>query len=248
MFAKTLAFIGLLAVPGVGQHTAQYYRPQHSRLKPAQAPLAPGSPVVVNAASYLAGISPGGLATVFGEDLTSVNGVVLAGTDPLPTVLAGVEVSVNGRSAPIFGVAFANGEDQVSFQVPYSTPVGPDAALVEVFDHGEQVASIFADSFTEDPGIFTYSGDFALAASGVDGSLIGPDNPALPGEALVLYTTGLGPVSLNLRDGFGAPFNPLARTVSPLHVFIESVEASVDFSGLTPGYVGLYQTRRRRGR
>lgn len=239
MVAKVLAFIALLAVPGVCQKTAQYYRPQQSRPKPAQA--SPGSPVVVNAASYLGGISPGGLATIFGEDLTSVSGVVIAGTDPLPTVLAGVEVTVNGRSAPIFGVAFANGEDQISFQVPYSTPVGPDAALVEVFDHGEQVAHVFVDSFTEDPGIFTYSGNFAVAASGVDGSLIGRDNPAFPGEVLVLYTTGLGPLSLNLRDGVGAPFNPLARTVSPLHLYIQGEEAAVEFSGLTPGYVGLYQ-------
>src|ERR1051326_3176998 len=167
----------------------RYYRQRNSTKKtPRQAGVD-----VVNAASFLPGISPGGLSTIFGQNLTDVNGSVLANTNPLPTRLAGVEVDVNGVPAPIFSVAFANGEDQISFQVPYDTDTGPDAATIDVYDYGNLVASTVTDSFIEDPGIFAYgSNGYAVAQRSFDGSLIGPNNPASPGETIILYATGLG--------------------------------------------------------
>lgn len=217
-----------------------YFRPRVVRSRPAQAP-AQGNPVVVNAASFEPGVSPGGLATVYGTDLTSVNGVIVASTNPLPTVLGGVSVEVNGVPAPLFSVAYANGADQISFQVPYETDVGPGAVQVDVFDQGNQTAAIMTDSFTEDPGIFVYQGNYAIAARPSDGSLVSPNDPANPGEVLVLYTTGLGPLSLNLQDGLRAPFDPLAYTVDPVNVVVDGENCDVLFSGLAPGFVGLYQ-------
>src|SRR5437763_12355223 len=67
---------------------------------------------IVNAASFLPGISPGGLATVFGTNLSDVTGTVAAGTNPFPLVLANVSVRVNGVPAPMFSVAYVNGQDQ----------------------------------------------------------------------------------------------------------------------------------------
>ena len=200
-----------------------------------------GGPVVVNAASFEAGVSPGGLATVYGTDLTSVSGVIVASSDPLPATLGGVSVTVNGISAALFSVAYSNGQDQISFQVPYETPAGIGAVEVDVFDHGVQTAAIMTDSFTEDPGIFVYQGSYAVATASTDGSLIGPDNPAIPGEVLVLYTTGLGPVSLNLPDGVRAPLDRLAYTIDPVDVYVADEHCDVLFAGLAPGYVGLYQ-------
>jgi uncharacterized protein (TIGR03437 family) len=168
----------------------------HRHRSAATRPHGAGDPVVVNAASFEPGVSPGGLATIFGADLTSVSGTVIAPAFPLPFELAGVSVLVNGRSAPIYSIAFNNGEDQISFQAPYATSTGPDAVVVEVFDQGEQTAKIITDSFTEDPGIFAYNGNFALAVHPSDGALVGASDPALPGEVLVLYATALGPLSL----------------------------------------------------
>jgi uncharacterized protein (TIGR03437 family) len=71
--------------------------------------------------------------------------------------------------------------------------------------------------------------------------LIGPDNPTFRGEVLVLYTTGLGPLTLNLADGVGAPLDPLAWTADPLEVLVDREQCVVYFSGLAPGFVGLYQ-------
>ena len=204
-------------------------------------PRAGSGPVVVNAASFENGISPGGLATIFGTDLTSVSEVVVASRFPLPTILADVSVLVDGVPAPIYSIAFANGEDQISFQVPYDARTGPRAVQIEVFDGRDRTASIIADSFTEDPGIFAYRGDYALAVHSSDGALVGPDDPAFPGEVLVLYVTGLGPLSLDLQDGYAAPSSPLAYTVDPFTVLVDGEGSEIFFSGLAPGFVGLYQ-------
>ena len=216
-------------------------KPYHRQRSAPARPHNAGDPVAVNAASFEPGISPGGLATVFGADLTSVSGTVIAPAFPLPLELAGVSVLVNGVSAPIYSVAFNNGEDQISFQVPYATPTGPDAAQVEVFDHGDQTANIVTDSFTEDPGIFAYNGNYALAVHPSDGTLVGPSVPALPGEVVVLYVTALGPLSLALADGYPAPSNPLAYTTDPFDVLVNGELCEVLCSGLAPGFVGLYQ-------
>jgi minor extracellular serine protease Vpr len=218
-----------------------FYRPlSNRRVSPAK-PRLTGTAVVVNAASYESGISPGGLATIFGNNLTTVSDVVLAYANPLPTHLAGVEVIVSGFAAPIYGIAYANGEDQISIQVPYEAPTGRGAAEIQVFDFGTLVADFFTDSFIEDPGIFTYNSNFAIAEAS-DYSLIGPSNPAIRGEALVLYVTGLGPLDQILVDGYGSPTSePLARTVDPFQVILDGENCSVFFSGLAPGFVGLYQ-------
>jgi uncharacterized protein (TIGR03437 family) len=182
------------------------------------------------------------LATVFGQNLTTVTGAVLANTNPLPTTLAGVEVDVNGVPAPIYSIAYANGQDQISFQVPYRTAIGPGAVVVDVFDFGDHVASMVADSFTEDPGIFAYGSNiYAVAVHASDGKLIDPVDPAAPGETIILYVTALGPLSIDLPDGFGAPSDPLAYTIDPFDVLVGGEPCRVLFSGLGPGYVGLYQ-------
>jgi minor extracellular serine protease Vpr len=219
-----------------------HYRPHYNRrTADGLKPRATSSAVVVNAASYEEGISPGGLATIFGDDLSTVSDIVLAGTNPLPTRLAGVQVFISGLRAPIYGIAYAGGQDQISIQVPYDAPTGHNAAEIQVLDEGIVVADFFTDSFTEDPGIFTYNGSYAIAEAS-DYSLIGPNNPAIPGEPLVLYVTGLGPLNLDLIDGYGSPTSPpLATTLDPFQVILDNEECSVFFSGLAPGFVGLYQ-------
>ncbi|HXA66804.1 MAG TPA: hypothetical protein VNV82_16715 [Bryobacteraceae bacterium] len=222
-------------------HKTPFYRPHSSARVRIAKPRQTADAVIVNSASYESGISPGGLATIFGNNLTMVSDVVVANTNPLPTHLAGVGVLVSGYPAPIYSIAYVDGQDQISIQVPYEAPTGPGAAEIEVFDEGLLVADFFADSFTEDPGIFTYNGNYAIAEAS-DYSLIGPTNPAIPGEALVLYVTGLGPLTLNLIDGYGSPTTPpFAETVDPFQVILDGENCHVFFSGLAPGFVGLYQ-------
>lgn len=249
---RQIAFTSVLgaafgcAVTAATPNPVKQYFPSKASVR--QAVHASGTVSVVNAASYLDGVSPGGLATVFGTNLTDVAGTVSAGTNPFPLVLADVSVTVNGIPAPMFSVSYVNGQDQISFQVPWGIGVGLGAADVQVFDYGHQVARVVTDSYTEDPGIFAYQkyGQlYAVALHAADYSLVSPDNPVFRGEVIILYTTGLGPVDQFIRDGFGAPSNPLANTKSPFRVVLAGEDTRVLFSGLAPGFVGLYQINMR---
>ena len=231
----------LLALIPLSASSATHPRIRYyPKLNPRQ-PKASNPPgvTVVNAASFLPGISPGSLATIFNADI-SVSGLVVANPNPLPTELAGVEVVVNGISAPLFVVANTNGQTQINFQVPWETDTGPDAAQIEVLQFGDTVATIDTESFTADPGIFTTNG-YALAVRAADWSLIQPGNAAGRGDTIILYATGLGPVSLDVPDGEPAPADPLARTQDPFDVLIDGEPCQVLFSGLAPGFVGVYQ-------
>jgi uncharacterized protein (TIGR03437 family) len=56
-----------------------------------------------------------------------------------------------------------------------------------------------------------------------------------------IFASGLGPVNINLPSGHPAPSHPLAKLKAPVDVLIGGVKASVQFAGLAPGFVGIYQ-------
>lgn len=203
-------------------------------------PASPGDPAIVNAASFLPGISPGSLASIFSNDLLSIDGTFTASSTPLPREMGGVSVFVNGVQAPLLVVYSHNGQDQINLQVPWQTPTGLSAATIEIVDGGDTVATFQADSYTEDPGIFTYQG-YGLAIRNANGRLVGPDNPVSPGDVIILYTTGLGPVTVDVPNGEPGPSDPLAYTEDPFAAVVNGEPCQVLFSGLAPSFTGLYQ-------
>lgn len=62
-----------------------------------------------------------------------------------------------------------------------------------------------------------------------------------PGEFITIYCTGLGAVSNPPTPGKPASNNPLSMTLITPKVTIGGQPATVSFSGLSPGFVGLYQ-------
>ncbi len=59
---------------------------------------------------------------------------------------------------------------------------------------------------------------------------------------VIVYCTGLGVTQPGVAPGQGAPSaEPLARVVAPVTATVGGVTAPVQFAGLTPGFVGLYQ-------
>jgi uncharacterized protein (TIGR03437 family) len=94
------------------------------------------------------------------------------------------------------------------------------------------------------PGIFSVNGQGTGQGAILDASyrLVDSSNPAKAGSTVIqIYCTGLGGVSHQPATGSPAPYSPLAvTTITPL-VRIGWVPATVLFSGLTPGTVGLYQ-------
>jgi uncharacterized protein (TIGR03437 family) len=82
---------------------------------------------------------------------------------------------------------------------------------------------------------------YKVDASGAQ-VLASPASPASPGDVLVIYCSGLGPVGPAVKEGEAAPLaEPLARTVQPVSVMIGGLPGTVLFAGLAPGFAGLYQ-------
>jgi uncharacterized protein (TIGR03437 family) len=73
------------------------------------------------------------------------------------------------------------------------------------------------------------------------GRLVSAAEPAKVGDVLIIFATGLGTVSPFVPTGVPAAFNPLSRTLAPVTVTVGGIEARPLFSGLAPGFVGLYQ-------
>jgi uncharacterized protein (TIGR03437 family) len=88
-----------------------------------------------------------------------------------------------------------------------------------------------------DPG----NGRLMVAALDEGYKLVYSANPVQRGKVLQLYVNGLGPTSNQPPSGEPAPAQPLATTRAAPSVSIGGQPATVLFSGLAPGYVGLYQ-------
>jgi len=202
---------------------------------------------ITNAASFNPGLpAPGGLASLFLHGL-NVSGIVVASGDPLPTQLEGVSILVDGTPAPILAVAnipVANpvGLQQINFQVPFQAATNE----VEVRYRG---SSTFVLPQQVAPGIFTFGDGSGAIEHSADYSLVTASNPAAPGEIVLVYATGLGPVSGNIADGVPAPgasaiqppCQPPGVTLGGAFETSASASANVLYAGLAPGYVGLYQ-------
>ncbi len=199
--------------------------------------------VVTTAGSYTRGLSqPGGLSVAFCTGLTGIRGIVVTDSFPLPFQLAGIAVKVSGASAPILAVADFGRYQQVNFQVPREGLSGPP--VVEVSQAGQ--AAIAATEFVAFPADFFRDGSgFGILQHAADYSLITPSHPALGGEFVIAYATGLGAVYPPVPTGYPAPSVPLS-TLSYLDreeraVLLNGQATEVLYAGLTPGLVGVYQ-------
>jgi uncharacterized protein (TIGR03437 family) len=194
---------------------------------------------VTSGASFVTGMTPGGIATIFGQNLTSVSGVSMSGSE-LTSQLNGTSVNVNGLPAPLFAVASSGSAQQINFQVPWEIGYA-STAQVTVVNNGVDSLSVTVPVSLAQPGLFTSDGVHVSAEHGSDSSPITALNPAVAGETVVLFGTGLGPVVPPVGSGLGAPSKPPATTLITPSVLVGGLPALVTFSGMTPGFVGLYQ-------
>ncbi|MCC6265182.1 MAG: hypothetical protein IT169_16525 [Bryobacterales bacterium] len=189
--------------------------------------LVPKVLAATNGASFTAGVSPGSLATLFGVSLGAGQSAE-ASSQPLPIELAGTSVTVNGVRAALL---FVN-DLQINFVTPLSN-AGDTARIV--VETAEGVSSVFeAPLLASDPAIFFDSGS-NVGAVLRSGSGEKTDRvPALPGAFVEIFATGLGPL---LPGGRGVP----PRTEMPVSATIDGQPMLVDYAGVAPGFVGLYQ-------
>jgi len=197
---------------------------------------------VTNGASFAAGLTPGSIVTIFGTSISrGVAGISLASGLPLPTSLGGVSVWIGRVQAPLFAVANVRGQEQINLQVPYEVSAQTTASI-QVNANGVWSNTVQVPVLQAHPGIFTVDGKAGAVLHSVGNALVTASNPAAPNEVITIYATGLGPVGPAPDTGYPAPTRePLARTAATPTVTIGGASAPVLFSGLAPGFVGLYQ-------
>ena len=87
-----------------------------------------------------------------------------------------------------------------------------------------------------------------MCCANVEGSQVTQDNPAVPGEIIVVYATGVGLPSLSdtnkdlLQTGIAWPQGgPVTAPASPMNAIAAGKTADVISATLQPGQVGLYK-------
>jgi uncharacterized protein (TIGR03437 family) len=216
---------------------------------------------VQNGASFVPGqaVAPGSLVSVFGSHFAGVF-FTAAPAVPLPNQLAGVAVTFNGEPGNMVHVIQNVGghpanTDQVNVQVPWNAlPAGATTGNAQVVVTRNGVASppVTIPLATAAPGLFSlYPADSTgvLRPVAFDANYvwafpagtfgIAKTSPIKIGSALVMLATGLGPVTNQPADG-AAPYAESDTVTQPV-VLIGNVPAQVIFSGLAPGFVGVYQ-------
>ena len=166
------------------------------------------------------------LIAIFGSGFTPQTVVVDAAAGGLPTDLAGVEVQIGNTLAPLL---FAS-PTQINAQTP-DLPPGTYPVVVRGPNGPSKPESLAISDFA--PGIFVITK--------VDFTLPNANNPLAPGEAMVLWCTGLGPCTPAVAPGNLAPAAPLSVTDARPEVTVGGVGAVVLGSVLSPGFAGLEQ-------
>ena len=159
-----------------------------------------GRPMVSDGAGFRPNIVAGSWVTIFGANFADAPAIWsnLDFSHGLPTLLAGIQVKINGQLAATY---YAQ-SDQVNVQAPSNIS---GAVTVQVIRNGIASNTVTANAVAHAPGLFAYSIDqkiFFPAAVYPDGTLVGdpavvgtsvPNRKAHGGDIIQLYSTGLGP-------------------------------------------------------
>jgi uncharacterized protein (TIGR03437 family) len=205
---------------------------------PAPAPVqtlpAIASGGVVNAFTALTPIAPGALISIYGSNLAP--GEARAGGTPLPKLLNGTSVSINGVPVPLLFVSAT----QINAQAPFELAAGTATVVVRTGALESEAAKV--DVRAVAPGILAPGGgSHALAVNYPGGVLNSAQNPVHPGEYVVVYLTGQGQVNPPIASGAQSPAEPLSLPVAAVQAKIGGKPVEVAFAGLAPGFVGLLQ-------
>ncbi|HEV2689919.1 MAG TPA: hypothetical protein VGV35_15275, partial [Bryobacteraceae bacterium] len=204
----------------------------------SQAPLLAAA---VSGASFASNtpLAPGSIISLFGQDLS--NGTASASQIPLGVTLAGAGVAMAGSSLPLF---FAS-NGQINALVPGGIVPNTSHQILVQRENTLSVP-ISVDVAQAEPAIFGYPlpGDppsQGAIVNAVTYAVAHPATPVVAGDILAIFCTGLGAVDQTIPDGAAAPSAPPANTTSTPGVTVGGKGARVIFSGLAPGFIGLYQ-------
>ncbi len=216
--------------PGLANGTAQVT----GSVTPNNAPTLAQNGTLHNLNPVVGGpLAPGTIVQIFGTNLAAA--ATQATMLPLPLDLDNTSVLIQGQSVPLYYVS----PNQINAQLPTNLVPGRQYQIL-VTANGALTEPRPFNTQTVTPGVARFANGEIIAQHS-DFSLVTPQNPAKPGEFLVIYLAGLGPTNQNVPDGSASPATPLATITGTPMVAVNNEPALVIFAGLTPGLVGLYQ-------
>jgi uncharacterized protein (TIGR03437 family) len=158
-------------------------------------------------------------ATIYGTNLGQNNPQTLACSYPYPQQCFGAHVQIQFAGQTINALLFYVSPTQINFWVPDTVPIGSNALVVTAKTQntdGSMSSStpVSVDIVTFAPAILAITGQAAA------------------GNVITLWAMGLGPVQ-------PGPYGLMWTTNTV--VTINGIGCEIQFSGLAPGYIGLYQ-------
>jgi len=192
---------------------------------------------VVNAANGSAAVAPGGLISVYGQNMSAVN--MATSQIPLPTALGESCLVVNGALVPLLFVS----SQQINGQLPYNV-VGSSTLAIHTpagISNNYLFTVLPAAPSVFQTGAAGPETGLATIIRADNNQLVTPTNPIHPKDTVVIYLTGMGQTFPQSTAGLASPSSPLASAVIQPNVTLGGAALSVTFAGLTPNSVGLYQ-------
>ena len=184
-------------------------------------------------------IAQGSFMSIYGQNLGQTAGPVSA--YPIPTTLGGAQVTVaaGGKNYKAYLDYVSSG--QINAIMPSAVPAGEAQLTVTVNNMTSTPAriTVAANSF----GIFTINSQTAglAIAQNYESPTSVPlnlyTNPARPGQTIILWGTGLGPLASGTDDKPPQAGN----IVTSAKVLLNGTEITPDYAGRAPGIAGVDQ-------
>lgn len=215
--------------------------------------LLPSESILNSASLSTALFAPGTLVTISKANLSDHNASAPdAEPTALPTKLGGAEVYLDGVPIPLLSVS----PSEIRAQLPYTALASGAGSLyvrAERADGSIRVSAPASVIFgSASPGIFSFAGpeprNGILLHSGDQakaGSPVTRQAPALPGEIVALWVTGLHtvPPSPDQAPAAGVPFSGGELGFSPIRALVNGQAAEVVSAALPLTSIGVYQVQ-----
>ena len=192
---------------------------------------------LVNAATGQTVLAPYSICSLYGTGLLLNGAVTATSHNEMPVSLAGVTVLFGTIPAGLFYVS----PGQINLLVPNS--LTPGSYSITVIRDGLASQSVPVDLQEVAPGLFASPPGFAVALH-ADGRNVSESSPAVPGEVVVFYGTGLGRTDPDPADREIASWAGMIIHFADFQFLVDGVAIDavrVQYAGVAPSSAGLYQ-------
>jgi uncharacterized protein (TIGR03437 family) len=182
------------------------------------------------------GLAPSTLFFIQGTNLANTTTALLSSSAPgLQTTVSGVTVTVTSGTTTLPCPLYYLSPTQIDAVLPGSTPTG--TATITVNNNGTQSTAFSITVVQSAFGILSYNGSLA-AAYDANNNLISASNAANPGQAIVLWGSGVGFDAKADDKVFPQPQDDLTNI--PVQAYVGGVQATLAYRGRSQ-YPGVDQ-------